>query len=98
VRDAFLNEVARILRPGGLLHFATDWAPYADEVASLVGQHPDFGGWGEGRGDRPVTKFERRGQKLGHDARDLRFQRRSVENADRIETDPVSPVPTVLKT
>lgn len=98
VRGAFLNEVARILRPGGLLHFATDWAPYADEVASLVGQHPDFGERGEGRADRPVTRFERRGQKLGHDARDLRFRRRSVEDADRIKTDPVSPAPTILKT
>ncbi len=98
VRGAFLAEVARILRPGGLLHFATDWAPYADEVASLVGQHPDFRENGEGRGERPVTRFERRGRKLGHEARDLRFQRRSVEEAYRVETGPVSPVPAVLKT
>ena len=98
VRSPFLAEVARILRPGGLLHFATDWAPYAEEVASLVGQHPDFRENSEGRGDRPVTRFERRGQKLGHDARDLRFQRRSVEQTYGVETGLVSAVPPVLKT
>lgn len=98
VRGAFLEEVARILRPGGLLHFATDWAPYAEEVAGLVGHHPAFRDRGEGRADRPVTKFERRGRALGQDARDLRFQRRSVAKTYGVETDPMPPVLRILKT
>ena len=98
VRGAFLEEVARILRPGGLLHFATDWAPYAEEVASLVGHHSAFRDRGEGRADRPVTKFERRGRALGQNAHDLRFQRRSVEEMYGIEADPMSSMLRVLKT
>jgi len=72
VRAEFLGEIARVLRMGGLFHMATDWQPYADEVAVAVDAHPAFLRK-EGSGGRPVTKFERRGQRLGHSSHDLRF-------------------------
>lgn len=97
VRGAFLGEIARVLKPGGVLHFASDWAPYAEEVASLVSHHPAFVLKDEGRAGRPVTKFERRGHQVGQDAHDLRFQRRSIQDANRVETDAVSSLATVLK-
>jgi len=74
VSAAFLGEIARVLRGGGLFHMATDWENYADEVALIIGAHPDFVHIdGEGRGARPMTKFERRGHRLGHASYDLRF-------------------------
>ena len=69
----FLDEIARILRPGGLFHMATDWAPYAEEVILMFADHTAFLRAPEGRGGRPMTKFERRGQRLGHASHDLRF-------------------------
>ena len=97
-RGAFLDEVARILKPGGLFHFASDWAPYAEEVAGLVAHHPAFVLRDETRAGRPVTKFERRGRQVGQDARDLRFERRLVEDMDRVEPDPVLVMLAVRKT
>lgn len=97
VREAFLWEVARILKPGGIFHFASDWAPYAEEVEGLLSRHPAFAHKDDGRAGRPLTRFERRGHRMGHEAHDLRFQRRSIEKANGIEANPVPVLPTVLK-
>ncbi len=74
VGRAFLAEITRLLRPGGWLHIATDWAAYADEVAALAEATPGLQRaprtpW------RPATKFERRGLLLGQPARDLVYAR-----------------------
>lgn len=73
VQAGFLAEVLRILHPGGLFHMATDWAHYADEVLSLIATVPSLQRLEDGRGTRPLTKFERRGERLGHVSADLRF-------------------------
>ncbi len=75
VQGPFLAEVARILRPGGMLHLATDWAPYADAMQDAVASVPSLVFHEDGRAERPWTRFERRGLKLGQPARDLRFLR-----------------------
>jgi len=82
VQADFVRRVATSLEPSGVFHLATDWQNYAehmlaileadDLLVNLAGQ----GSFCEGRGDRPVTKFERRGQRLGHGVWDLRFARR----------------------
>ena len=73
VQPAFAALAARKLAPGGIVHAATDWPEYADEIAAA------FAGVLErtqqGFAERPVTKFEARGRRLGHPVRDLLFRR-----------------------
>jgi tRNA (guanine-N7-)-methyltransferase len=74
VQPAFAALAARKLKAGGILHAATDWPDYAehmDEVFSAVLQPT-----AKGLVERPVTKFEARGRRLGHPIRELFFRRR----------------------
>jgi tRNA (guanine-N7-)-methyltransferase len=81
VQPAFLELVARKLMPGGILHMATDWENYAEHMlalgdASLAFRNCAGTGRYSARPDyRPVTKFEQRGQRLGHGVWDLLFER-----------------------
>ena len=72
--------LAARLRPDGLLHLATDWPPYAEQMLEGVTASGVFvnlaEGFARGPGDRPPSKFERRGLRLGHPVHDLRFRRR----------------------
>ncbi len=84
VQPAFLEDVARLLREGGSLHLATDWAPYAEHMRETVAAVPWFDDTGDpGRGARPETKFERRGLGLGHGVEDLRYRRNAAEVTPR---------------
>ena len=81
VQPEFVALVASRLRPGGVLRMATDWQPYAEhmlEVASgcatLRNESPDAS-YVQRPESRPVTKFERRGHRLGHGTWDLAFSR-----------------------
>ena len=74
VRPAFAALAARKLAPGGILHAATDWPEYAEEMAAVLGEvlvRTD-----RGFAARPATKFETRGVRLGHPVGDLMFRRR----------------------
>jgi len=82
VQPAFVALVARKLKPGGVFRLATDWAPYASHMLEVVSasdalrnESPD-GRFGVRPASRPETRFERRGQRLGHDVFDLAFSRR----------------------
>jgi len=81
VQPDFVALVASRLRAGGTFRMATDWQPYAAhmlEVASsceaLRNESPD-GGFVPRPDSRPVTRFERRGHRLGHGVWDLAFRR-----------------------
>jgi len=81
VQPDFVALVASRLRPGGVLRMATDWQPYAEhmlEVASgcdlLRNQSPQ-GDYVQRPDSRPVTRFEKRGQRLGHGVWDLALRR-----------------------
>ncbi|MCB1758854.1 MAG: tRNA (guanosine(46)-N7)-methyltransferase TrmB [Gammaproteobacteria bacterium] len=82
VQPAFVDELARIIRPGGVFHAATDWEDYAREMMRTLSAAEKFDNqFGAGRyAPRPdyrlPTKFEQRGQRLGHGVWDLIFQRR----------------------
>jgi tRNA (guanine-N7-)-methyltransferase len=65
------------LRPGGLLHCATDWPHYAEAMAEVLAADPGLEPAGADRAGRPETKFERRGTLAGRPIADLRFQRRA---------------------
>ena len=73
--------IASRLQPGGLLHCATDWEPYAEQMLQVLSAEPLLANTADGyapRPDyRPLTKFEARGLQLGHGVRDLVFKRSS---------------------
>ncbi len=76
-------QLARVLQPGGLFHAASDWPDYAEQVlVELEGASHWFENLaGPGRFTprpswRPSTRFEQRGERLGHPVRDLQFHRR----------------------
>ena len=82
VQADFVRRVATSLASGGVLHLATDWQNYAEHMLEVLESEDAFvnlagqGHFSEAGDHRPVTKFERRGQRLGHGVWDLRFARR----------------------
>ena len=82
VQPPFVAEVARVLKPGGMLHVATDWADYARHTREVLAADERFSPvepgelTGEPLALRPPTKFERRGRRLGHDVVDLYYRAR----------------------
>lgn len=80
VQAALVHRLLAKLTPGGLLHLATDWEPYAEHMLEVLGAEPGLQNlgtpWVERPAFRPPTKFERRGERLGHRVRDLLFRRR----------------------
>lgn len=84
VQPAFVALVARKLQHGGAFRLATDWAPYAGHMVEILAASPDFepatpGGARIARPEgRPVTRFERRGERLGHEVFDLEYRRRTL--------------------
>jgi tRNA (guanine-N7-)-methyltransferase len=81
VQPEFAELVYQALRPGGRLHMATDWEDYAQQMLRVVSAHPGFTNQaGEAQfsprpATRPLTKFEQRGERLGHGVWDLIFER-----------------------
>ena len=81
VQPAFAELVRQKLKIGGVLHMATDWEQYAEHMLEVMNVAPGYrnlsadGRCVERPAERPVTKFERRGERLGHGVWDLKFQR-----------------------
>ena len=80
IQPAFVSLLCRHLKPGGYLHIATDWKDYAEQILLVLSSEdlltntaidyalrPQY---------RPLTKFEQRGLRLGHDVWDLIFTRK----------------------
>ena len=79
IQPPLVRKLADRLAPGGYLHCATDWQPYAEQMLEVLcrsrccatrpqayAPKPDY---------RPLTKFENRGLKLGHGVWDLVFRK-----------------------
>ncbi|MBO2674274.1 tRNA (guanosine(46)-N7)-methyltransferase TrmB [Shewanella algae] len=81
VQPAFAELVRRKLKIGGVFHMATDWENYSEHMLEVMNAAPGYRNLsGDGtvvpRPDyRPLTKFEARGQRLGHGVWDLMFER-----------------------
>lgn len=75
VTSDFASLAVSRLKPGGVLHVATDWGPYAEQVIDVVAAEPllvnDFGGLAPRPPQRPVTRFELQGLAKGHDVHDI---------------------------
>jgi tRNA (guanine-N7-)-methyltransferase len=87
VQPGFVNLLADKLKSGGLLHMATDWQAYAEhmfqvmEAATAFRNEAGAGRYAPRPAYRPVTRFEQRGQRLGHGVWDLLYRRNAVEHA-----------------
>ncbi|MCF8153958.1 MAG: tRNA (guanosine(46)-N7)-methyltransferase TrmB [Rhodoferax sp.] len=83
IQPPLIAKLAARLKPGGYLHCATDWAPYAQQILAVLSAEPllrntarlEAGGYAPKPDYRPLTKFENRGLKLGHSVWDLVFTR-----------------------
>ena len=80
IQPAWVAQLATRLAPGGYLHCATDWQPYAQQMLEVLSVEPALHNTVEAYAPRPawrpLTKFEARGLKLGHDVWDLLFRKR----------------------
>ena len=81
IQPAFVATLVQHLAPGGYLHCATDWEPYAVQMLQVLSGQALLANTAEGYAPqpawRPCTKFENRGLKLGHGVWDLLFTRSS---------------------
>jgi tRNA (guanine-N7-)-methyltransferase len=84
IQPALVAQLVTRLAPGGYLHCATDWEPYAQQMLEVLSAEPGLEntadpaiGYAERPDYRPLTKFEARGLRLGHGVWDLVFRRRA---------------------
>ncbi len=81
IQPDFVQTLYRKLKPGGVIHLATDWEHYAEYMMEVMSADEGFRNQSEifcfsERPDyRPVTKFEKRGERLGHGVWDLLFEK-----------------------
>ena len=82
IQGPFADLLARKLRRGGILRLATDWHPYAEQMRDVLDACAGLincagsGKYSARPSIRPLTRFERRGQRLGHGVWDLEYQKR----------------------
>lgn len=81
VQPQFVQQLAPKLKVGGVLHMATDWQAYAEHMLEVMSSAQGFrnkaseGGYSPRPDYRPITKFEKRGERLGHGVWDLLFEK-----------------------
>ncbi|KKO44768.1 tRNA (guanine-N7)-methyltransferase [Arsukibacterium ikkense] len=81
VQADFVQLLRQKLQIGGVFHMATDWQNYAEHMLQVMQAAPGFSNlsasndYVERPEQRPLTKFEQRGQRLGHGVWDLMFER-----------------------
>ena len=80
VQTSFLDLLSRKLKIDGTVHIATDWENYAEHIMETLEMHHHFKNlagdhiYSKRPKDRPLTKFENRGHRLGHGVWDLLFK------------------------
>ena len=93
IQAPLVAKLAARLKPGGYLHCATDWQPYAEQILEVLGGEPTLQntspeGYAPKPDYRPLTKFENRGIKLGHGVWDIVFKRNA---SDLLPQSPLPP-------
>ena len=83
VQPEFAQLLTTRILAGGVLKLATDWAHYAEQMREVLNAEPAFenlaadgSGFVARPSSRPVTRFEARGERLGHAVFDLAYRRR----------------------
>ena len=88
IQSSFIHLLGEKLKSRGILHMATDWEDYARHMLSVMDQAPEFtntagqNNFAPRPDYRPLTKFEQRGQRLGHGVWDLIFKKNNLELVD----------------
>jgi tRNA (guanine-N7-)-methyltransferase len=81
IQHSFVAEIVKHLAPGGYLHCATDWEPYAQQMLAVLSAELALANTAESYAEkpayRPLTKFENRGLRLGHGVWDLVFVKKA---------------------
>nr|WP_241505938.1 tRNA (guanosine(46)-N7)-methyltransferase TrmB [Parahaliea mediterranea] len=81
IQPDFVALLVSRLKPGGVLHLATDWENYAEQMMDVLSANAQLentagaGAFAARPAHRPLTKFEQRGERLGHGVWDLLFRR-----------------------
>lgn len=81
IQPPFVELLANTIAPGGTLRLATDWEPYALHMREVIDASAAFtnvasdAGFVARSAERALTRFERRGQRLGHGVWDLEYRR-----------------------
>ncbi|MDF1757797.1 MAG: tRNA (guanosine(46)-N7)-methyltransferase TrmB [Legionellaceae bacterium] len=79
IQPEFIKLLVMKLKPNGFIHCATDWEDYAMHMHSVLSSEPLLKNLAPNQefisrpNTRPVTKFEQRGEKLGHGVWDLKY-------------------------
>lgn len=79
IQSEFIELLVKKIKPGGFIHCATDWQEYAEHILQVLSSAPSLsnhqqeGGYSLKPESRPLTKFEQRGERLGHGVWDLIF-------------------------
>jgi tRNA (guanine-N7-)-methyltransferase len=80
IQAPFIAQLVQKLKPGGYLHVATDWQNYAEQILMVLSAESLLENTVENYAPRPayrpLTKFEQRGIRLGHEVWDLVFRRK----------------------
>ena len=81
VQPEFVETIRQKLKVGGVFHMATDWENYAECMLEDMSTAPGYENLSPNQNyvprpdSRPLTKFENRGQRLGHGVWDIQFSR-----------------------
>jgi tRNA (guanine-N7-)-methyltransferase len=91
----FASNVTAKLHAGGILRLATDWQDYAEQMLAVCNEEPQLeslspsAGYAARPEFRPPTRFERRGERLGHGVWDLAYAKRAVSRPQEAAADTV---------
>ena len=81
IQADFISMLVKKIKVGGFIHCATDWQEYAEHIQAVLAAEPSLHNQQADKGfsprpdSRPLTKFEQRGQRLGHGVWDLLYSR-----------------------
>ena len=87
IQPPFVELLAKTIAPGGTLRLATDWESYAQQMREVIDASPSFANVASDAGfvarsaERTLTRFERRGHRLGHGVWDLEYRRNELTRA-----------------
>ena len=82
INPEFIAKLAPKIKTGGFIHLATDWENYAEQMMDVMSASDQFNNAHDenqfmpNRDERPKTKFENRGERLGHGVWDLMFKKK----------------------
>lgn len=89
IQPSFVRLLALVMKPGAVLHLASDWESYAQQMLSVLEAEPRLinlaDGFAPRSQGRPASRFERRGERLGHVVHELLFKRLPDQSSKCVE-------------